>query len=60
MRDPIRELDLERAIDVRGGVCVDVADDGTATITLHPGHLDRLLAAVTRHDYYANSSEVHC
>lgn len=45
MRDHIREKDLEQALDVSAGeVTVDVADDGTATITIKRDHLDQLLA----------------
>jgi len=43
MRDPIREADIERRIGITAGeVAVDVADDGTATVTLKHDHLDRL------------------
>lgn len=42
MRDVLREQDLERALNVRGGVRVDVADDGTTLVTLQRDLLDRL------------------
>lgn len=51
MRDHLRELDLERALDVRGGVQVDVVDDGTATVTLGRDLLDRLLVIEDRHHH---------
>lgn len=45
MRDPIREADIERAIDELGQVEVDVTDDGMATTRLKRDHLDVLLTS---------------
>lgn len=43
MRDHLREQDIERRLGLTAGeVLVDVAEDGTATVTMKRDYLDRI------------------